>query len=98
MRLYESMNRSAASSEAHIAVARRPGDILVLSWTKIHLIPPKKSGKNDRSTTSGPTSSLQCIRLIPASSVAVENDNRQRHVEKQISLDLKNIEKTKLSI
>jgi hypothetical protein len=98
MRLYESMNRPAASSEAHVAVASRPGDMLVLSWTKIHRIPPKKLGKNDRSTTSGPTSSLQCIRLAPAPSVAVENDNRQRHVEKQISLDRKNSEKTKPSI
>jgi hypothetical protein len=70
----------------------------VLSWTKIHRIPPKKSGENDRSTTSGPTSSLQCTRLAPVPSVAIENDNRQRHIEIQISLDLKNNKKTKLSI
>jgi hypothetical protein len=98
MRLYESMNWPAASSEAYVTVARRPGNIPVLSWTKIHRIPPKKSGKNDRSTTSGPTSSLQCIRLAPTLSVVVENDNSHRYVEKQISLDLKNSEKTKLSI
>jgi hypothetical protein len=31
----------------------------VLSWTKICLLPSMKSGKNDKSTTSRPTSLLQ---------------------------------------
>jgi hypothetical protein len=57
-----------------------------------------KSGNNDRSTTSGPTSSLQSNHLAPDPSVAAENDRRQRYVEKQISLDLMNGEKTTLPI
>jgi hypothetical protein len=57
-----------------------------------------KSGNNDRSTTSGPTSSLQSTHLAPVPSVAAENDRRQRHVEKQISPDLMNGEKTTLPI
>jgi hypothetical protein len=79
------MNKPAASSEAHVAVARRPGDVPVLPWTKNHRIPPMKSGNNDRSTTSGPTSLLQSTHLAPAPSAAAENDGRQRHIEKQIS-------------
>jgi hypothetical protein len=54
-----------------------------------------KSGKCDRPTTSGPTSSLQSIHLAPAPGAAVENDERQRHAEKLISPDLKIDEKTK---
>jgi hypothetical protein len=54
-----------------------------------------KSGNNDRSTTSGPTSSLQSTHLAPVPSVAAENDRRQRHV---ISPDLMNGEKTTLPI
>jgi hypothetical protein len=51
-----------------------------------------KSEKNDESTTSRPTSLLQRNPLAPA----VSED--QRHIEKQISPDLKNGVKTKLSI
>jgi hypothetical protein len=51
-----------------------------------------KSEKNGRSTTSGPTSSLQKNRLAPATSIG------QRHTEKQISPNLKNGEKIKLPI
>jgi hypothetical protein len=71
------MNRPAASSEAHVAVARRPGDVPVLSWTKIRRLPSTKSEKNDISTTSGPTSSLQKNHLAPAPSAVVDNDKRQ---------------------
>jgi hypothetical protein len=63
----------------------------VLSWTKIHCLPSTKSKKNDRSTTSKPTS-LQRNHLAPAASEG------QRHTEKQILPDLKNGEKTKLPI
>jgi hypothetical protein len=50
-----------------------------------------KLEKNGRSTTSGPTSLLQRNHLAP--------DNiGWRHTKKQISPDLKNDEKTKLSI
>jgi hypothetical protein len=48
--------------------------------------------KNDKSTTSGPTSSLQRNHLASAASKG------QRYTEKQISPDLKNDEKTKLPI
>jgi hypothetical protein len=91
------MNRPAASSKAHVDVARRPGDIPVLSWTKIRCIPSTKPRKNDKSTTSGPASLLQSIHLAPAPNAIVDNDKRRRHVEKQISPDLKNGEKTKLA-
>jgi hypothetical protein len=57
-----------------------------------------KSGKNNSSTSSRPTLLFQCIHLAPAPSTVVDNDERQRHVEKLISLDLKNGEKTKLLI
>jgi hypothetical protein len=70
----------------------------MLSWTKNRRIPSIKSGKDDRSTTTGPTSLLQSIHLAPAPNAVVNNDKHQRHVEKQISPDLKNGEKTKLSI
>jgi hypothetical protein len=86
------MNRPAARSKALIVVARRPGDVPVLSWTKIHGVPSIKSEKNGRSTASEPTSSLQRNHLASASSEG------QRHTEKQISPDLKNGEKTKLPI
>jgi hypothetical protein len=57
-----------------------------------------KSGNNDRSTTSGPTSSLQSTHLAPTASVTAENNGCQRHIEKQISPDLMNVEKTTLPI
>jgi hypothetical protein len=57
-----------------------------------------KSGNNDRSTTSVPTSSLQSTHLALTPNTAVDNDECQRHAEKLISLDLKNGEKTKLPI
>jgi hypothetical protein len=41
---------------------------------------------------------LQSTHLAPAPSAVVDNDGHQRHVEKQISPDLKNDEKTTLSI
>jgi hypothetical protein len=55
-----------------------------------------KSEKNGKSTTSGPTSSLQKKNLSPAASAIVDNHERQRHTEKLISPDLKIGEKTKL--
>jgi hypothetical protein len=58
----------------------------------------EKSGKNDKSTTSGPTSSLQKNHLAPTASVVVDNHECQRHTEKLISPDLKTGEKTNLSI
>jgi hypothetical protein len=57
-----------------------------------------KSGNNDRSTTSGLASVLQSTHLAPATSSVMDNDGYQRHVEKQISPDLKNGEKTTLPI
>jgi hypothetical protein len=78
------MNKPAASSEAHVVVARRPENVAVLSWTKNRRILLTKSGKGDRSTTSGPTSSLQSIHLAPTPSAIVDNDKCQQHVEKQI--------------
>jgi hypothetical protein len=92
------MKRLAASSEAHIPVARRPGNIPVLSWTKKRRIPSTKSRKDGIPTTSGPTSSLQSIHLASAPSAVADNDKHWRHVEKQISPDQKNGEKTKMSI
>jgi hypothetical protein len=59
------MNRRATSSETHVAVARRPGDVPVLHWTKSHRIPSTKSGNNDRSTTFGPASMLHNTHLVP---------------------------------
>jgi hypothetical protein len=41
---------------------------------------------------------LQSIHLTPAPNAVVYNDEHQRHVEKQISPDLKNGEKTTLPI
>jgi hypothetical protein len=64
----------------------------MLSWSKIRHLPSTKSEKNDISTTSGPTSSLQRNHLAPAASEG------RRYVEKHISPDLKNGEKTRLPI
>jgi hypothetical protein len=86
------MNMSAARSKALFAVARRSRDVPVLSWTKIRCLPSTKFEKNDRSTTSGPTFSLQRNHLVSAASEG------QRHTKKQISPDLKNGQKTKLPI
>jgi hypothetical protein len=88
------MNRPAARSEPHVDVARRPGDVPVLSWTKICHLPSTKPEKNDKSTTSGPTYLLQKKHLAPTASIDADNHERQRHTEKLISLDLKNSEKT----
>ena len=87
-----------ARNKAHVVVAPRSGNVPVLSRTKIRRLPSTKSEKNDRSTTSGPISSLQRNHLAPAASVIADNDERQRHIEKQISPDLKNSEKTKMPI
>jgi hypothetical protein len=57
-----------------------------------------KSERNDKSTTFGPTSSLQKNHLAPAARVVADNHERQRHAEKLISPDLKTGEKTKLPI
>jgi hypothetical protein len=57
-----------------------------------------KSERNDKSTTSGPASSLQKNHLARAASAVVNNHERQQHNEKLISPDLKNGEKTKLPI
>jgi hypothetical protein len=95
MRLCESMNMHAASIKAHVVLAHRSGDVTVLSWTKICHIPSMKSRNNDKSTTSGPASLLESIHLAPVPSAVMENDKHQRHVEKQISPDLKSGEKTK---
>ena len=48
----------------------------MLSWTKIRRLPSTKSEKNDKSTTSGPTSVLQKNHLAPVANAAVENDKR----------------------
>jgi hypothetical protein len=79
-------------------MARRPGDVPVLSWTKICRLPSTKSEKSDKSTTSGSTSLLQKNHLAPAASAVVDNHERQQHTEKLISPDLKNGEKTTLLI
>jgi hypothetical protein len=92
------MNRLVARSEAHVAVARQPGNVPVLSWTKICRLPSTKSEKNNESTTSGPTSSLQKNHLTPAANAIADKHERQRHIEKMISLDMKNSEKTTLPI
>jgi hypothetical protein len=72
-----SINRAAASSDAHIDVARRPGDgprsVASHRWYQGIMI----------STTTGTTFSLQSIHLGPAPSVAVGNNERQWHVKKQ---------------
>jgi hypothetical protein len=65
------MNRPAASSEAHVDVAHQLWNVPVLSWTWIHCIPSTKSRRNDRSTTSEPTSSLLSIHLAPAPSIVM---------------------------
>jgi hypothetical protein len=70
----------------------------MLSWTKIYRLPSMKSERNDKSTTSGPTSSLQKNHLTPATNIVADNHELQRHTEKLISPDLKTDEKTKLSI
>jgi hypothetical protein len=90
------MNRLAARSEAHVVVA--PGDVPVLSWTKIRCLPPTKSEKTGRSITSRPTTLLQRNHLAPIASVVVDNDKHQRHTEKLISPYLENSEKTTLPI
>jgi hypothetical protein len=64
----------------------------MLSWTKIRRLPSTKSEKNDRSTTSGPTPLLLRNHLAPATS------EDQRHIELQISPDLKRGEKTGLPV
>jgi hypothetical protein len=76
MRLYESMNWSTARSKAYVAMARRPGNVSVLHWTKNHRIPPK--------------SLIENIYLALAHGTIVDDDGHQRHIEKQISSDLKN--------
>jgi hypothetical protein len=76
MRLYESMNRPAASSEAHVVVARRPGDVSVLSWAKIRRISSTKSRNNNKSTILRPTSLIQSIHLTPAPNTVVDNNIR----------------------
>jgi hypothetical protein len=70
----------------------------VLSSTKICRLPSTKSERNGKSTTSGPTSSLQKNHLAPTACVIANNHERQRHAEKLISPDLKTGEKTKLPI
>jgi hypothetical protein len=92
------MNRPAARSEAHIAVARQPGDVPVLSWTKICHLPSTKSEKNNKSITSGPISPLQKNHLALAASAIADNHERQQNTEKLISPDLKTGNKTKLPI
>jgi hypothetical protein len=56
------------------------------------------SEKNNKSTTSRPTSPLQKNHLAPAASAIADNHERQQHTEKLISPDLKTGNKTKLSI
>jgi hypothetical protein len=53
---------------------------------------------NNISIVSTPTFSLDSIHLAPAPVAAVNNNEHQRQVEKQISLDIKKDVKTKLSI
>jgi hypothetical protein len=57
-----------------------------------------KSRNKARSSTFGPNSSLQSIRLVLVPNAAIDNDGCQRHNEKEISPDLKNGKKTKLPI
>jgi hypothetical protein len=98
-RLCGLMNRHAECSEIHIVVARQPGDVPVLFWTKIHRHPSTKSEKTCRSTISRPTTTLlQRNHLAPAASVIVDNNEHERHTKKLISPDLKNGEKTSLPI
>ena len=91
-RLCESMNRPAASSETHVAVTRRSGDVPVLVWTQTCRMPSAKSRKNIRSTTFELPSSLQSIRLVLAAISSASKNNPK----KLISLDLKKDERTKL--
>jgi hypothetical protein len=53
--------------KAHVIVARRLGDVPVLSWTKIHCV---TSRNNDSSTTFGPTTTLQSTHLALAPNTA----------------------------
>jgi hypothetical protein len=55
-------------------------------------------GEKDKSTTSRPISSVQKNHLAAVTSVVADNNERLRHTKKLISPDLKNSEKTKLSI
>jgi hypothetical protein len=43
---------------------------------------------NDKSTASGPTSSLQSIQVPPVPNVIVDNDGRRRQLEKHNSPDM----------
>jgi hypothetical protein len=92
------MNMPTASREGHVDVARQPGYVPMMSWTKIRRLSSTKPGKNNISTTSKPTSSLQKHHLAPAANAVVDNNKCQPDTEKLISPDLKNGEKTKLSI
>jgi hypothetical protein len=90
-RLCELMNRPAASSRAHVVVERRPGDVPVLPWTKSHRIPSTNLGNL---TDPPPPNQYPRSRA----SILPLGDKLQWHIKKQISLDLKNGEKTKLPI
>jgi hypothetical protein len=70
----------------------------MLPWTKNLRILAMNSEDNNISITFGPTSSLQSTHLAPTHNAAMDNDGHQRHVEKQISLDLMNGEKITLPI
>jgi hypothetical protein len=69
------------------------GDVPVRVVLDQDPLPPiDEVGEEDGSTTSRPISSLQRNHLAPAASKG------HRYIEKQISLDMKNSEKTKLPI
>lgn len=88
------MNRPAASSKAHVTLARRPGDVPVLPWSKIRRIPSTRLGENDRSTTIGPNYYLQSIGLALAANAAANSNIHHRQIERLILPDLKNGERT----
>jgi hypothetical protein len=54
----------------------------MLPWTKNHRIRTTKSENDDKSSTSGPKSSLQSIHLALAPNTVMCNDERQQHIEK----------------
>jgi copper(I)-binding protein len=92
------MNRPDASNDARVVVPHRQGNILVLQWTKIRRISSTKSMNNGKFTTFVPTSSLQSIHLVSATSAIMDNDELQRHIEKQMSSDMNKCEKNRASV
>jgi hypothetical protein len=92
------MNRPDARGEAHVVVARLPGHPRVV----LDQDPPPSIDEveEDRQIHHFRTNILAPEKppRVPAVSVVVDNDERQRYIEKLISLDLKNSENTMLPI